>query len=210
MVINKINTVWINYCCIFNKELQITSACTCSPVSLTGYSYTSTCTLEFHQDYTLWENSTLGFHQDYSLWEKYIIHFSICHMYRDHDGPRWPYRVSDLQHKLSYSLTISSRMWSRRIRYLKFPPSRPHNWLAAKMNFRMKRKWQIVLSVVLFGPMIIEQKMEMWKYNGRSEDEDDGHEVTTIKNFKLLSSFRGLCTSENTFIIFAVKIFKYS
>jgi hypothetical protein len=42
--------------------------------------------------------------------------------------------------------------------------------------------------------------------SGRSEDEDDGHEATTtIKNFKLLSSFRGL--SENTFMIFAVKIF---
>ena len=91
-IINKIKTVWIYYCCIFNKELQITS--TCSPVSLTGYSY------------------TLGFHQDYSLWEKYIIHFPICHghdmviCHYDHDGPRWPYRVSDLQHKLSYSLTI--------------------------------------------------------------------------------------------------------
>ena len=61
-------------------------------------------------------------------------------------------------------------------------------------------------SVVLFGPMIIEQNMEMRKYNGRSEDEDDGHEATTtIKNFKLLSSFRGL--SENTFMISAVKIF---
>jgi hypothetical protein len=54
--------------------------------------------------------------------------------------------------------------------------------------------------------MITQQKMEMWKYNGRSEDGDDGHEVTTtIKNFKLLTSFRGL--SENTFMIFAVKIF---